>query len=44
MFSDPTEIKDVPCSICGNIVAEDELNDSDWDWGLCSYCYEEEEE
>ena len=35
---DPTEIKDVPCSTCGEFTPEDELHNIDWDWGICSLC------
>jgi len=34
----PEEIKDIPCSICGVYVAEDEMNDTDHDWNVCSNC------
>jgi len=43
-FGDPTEIKDVPCSRCGSFVSEDELYDLDWDWGVCSECYDDDSE
>ena len=39
-MNDPTEIKDVPCSLCGTFVPEDELAQSDWDWNVCYDCSE----
>lgn len=41
-MNDPTEIKDVPCSICGAFVPEDELYDSDWDYNICYDCKDED--
>jgi hypothetical protein len=37
-MKDPREIKDVPCSVCGTFVPEDELADYDWDYNLCYDC------
>ena len=38
---DPTEIKDVPCSCCGTFVSEDDLQNTDHDWGVCYECEKE---
>jgi len=40
-MTDPTEIKDVPCSCCGKFTPEDELKDRDHDWGVCYECEKE---
>ena len=37
----PEDIKDVPCSCCGTLTAEDELQNADHDWGLCYECEKE---
>ena len=37
-MTDPTEIKDVPCSCCGAFTPEDELYETDHDWGVCYEC------
>ncbi len=41
-MKDPREIKDVPCSVCGTFVPEDELADSDWDYNVCYDCKDED--
>ena len=35
---DPTEIKDHPCSSCGNWYPMDEFTEYDWDYQLCDDC------
>tara|TARA_R100001443_G_scaffold69029_1_gene77642 strand:- start:111 stop:245 length:135 start_codon:yes stop_codon:yes gene_type:complete len=40
-MTDPTEIKDVPCSCCGTFTPEDELYSTDHDWGVCYECGKE---
>tara|TARA_R100000742_G_C4248862_1_gene67394 strand:+ start:78 stop:212 length:135 start_codon:yes stop_codon:yes gene_type:complete len=37
-MTDPTEIKDVACSCCGAFIPEDELYETDHDWGVCYEC------
>ena len=39
-MNNPTEIKDIPCSMCGIFTPEDELFEFDWDYGLCQKCQE----
>ena len=41
-MTDPTEIKSVPCTSCGTMTEQDQLNNVDWDWwGTCNDCTEE---
>ena len=43
-MTDPTEIKSVPCTSCGTMTEQDQLNNVDWDWwGTCNDCTEEPE-
>jgi hypothetical protein len=37
-MGNPEEIKDIPCSICGIYLPEDEMNETDHDWNVCSNC------
>lgn len=38
----PEEIKSVPCTSCGTMTEQDQLNNVDWDWwGTCNDCTEE---
>ena len=41
---DPTEIKDYPCSTCGNWYPMDEFTEYDWDYQLCDDCVTKEED
>lgn len=37
-MGNPEEIKDYPCSTCGNVYPMDEFAEYDWDYQLCDDC------
>lgn len=37
----PEDIKEIPCTMCGAWVSEDEVADCDHDYQHCEDCYQE---